>query len=277
MILPPVQALFLDPSSPDGFWLTAASRIILTPPRSILFIQGDFDPGVGTGPTCRIGDPSFVGFSTLASMLQLAGFGAVTEVVDTAVTITPQLLSSHGIIVLGSNRRMFTTAEEDAIESFVRSGGGLVSYADATFGPGNDVSDNQILSRFGLLVAWDNLGGPVVAGSLSAHPISAGVGLGVGGEGVSIIEIVGNGTDPVVNVAPCVANGGACLPYPLPAPSGLPNPTFSACAAVTAGLGRVVATFDRNTFFNPPGYGTHIMEYSNLAYALNLFLFAGGY
>jgi hypothetical protein len=63
----------------------------------------------------------------------------------------------------------------------------------------------------------------------------------------------------------------------VPAPSGSANPTYSACAAVAAGLGRVVVTYDRNTFFNWPGYGSHLFANSNLAYAMNLFLFAGGY
>jgi hypothetical protein len=277
VILPPVQAVVIDPLSPFGYSVTAASRIFLTPSKSVLFIQGDFDPGFGTGPTCRLADPSFVGFSMLGQALTLAGFSSATEVVDTNVTITPALLQPHGVVVLGSNRRVFTPAEETTLESFVRAGGGLVSYADATFGPGNVASDNQILSKFGMLAATDNFGGPVVAGSLAQHPIAAGVNLGFGGEGVSIVELVGNGLDVLQNVAPCVMNGGACLPYPVAPPSGLPNPQFSACAAALAGYGRAVATFDRNTFFNWPGYGTNILDHSNLAYALNLFLFAAGF
>jgi hypothetical protein len=275
--LPPLQAVVIDPLSPVGYSITAASAITLVPTKSVLFIQGDFDPGLGTGPTCRLADNSPLGFSFLGGMLQAIGFGSVTEVVDTAITVTPQFLSAYGIIVLGSNRRTFAPAEESALEAFVRGGGGLVSYADATFGPGNVDSDNQVLSHFGLLSAADNFGGPVVASSLSPHPISSGVALGVGGEGVSIVEIVGNGIDTITNVAPCLANGGACLPYPIVPPSGSANPTFSACAAVDANLGRVVATFDRNTFFNFPGYGSNILANSNLAYAINLFLYAGGY
>jgi hypothetical protein len=275
--LPPLQAVVIDPMSPVGFTVTAASVVSLMPTKSVLFIQGDYDPGFGVGPTCRLGDTSFVGFSQLGEVLQVIGFSAATEVVDATTTVDAQLLAPHGIVVLGSNRRVFTPAEESTLENFVRNGGGLVSYADSTFGPGNVQSDNQILTRFGLLSASDNFGGPVVAGTFTTHPISTGLSGGIGGEGVSLVEIVGNGIDPVVNVAPCILNGGACLPYPVPAPSGLPNPTFSACAAVSAGLGRAVATFDRNTFFNWPGYGSNLFDRSNLAYAVNLFLYAGGY
>jgi hypothetical protein len=277
IILPALQAVVIDPMSPVGYSVTAASKIFLTPSKSVLFIQGDYDPGFGTGPTCRLSDPSFVGFSMLGQALVLAGFSSATEVVDTNVTITPSLLSPHGVVVLGSNRRVFTPAEETTFENYVRAGGGLVSYADGTFGPGNVASDNQVISRFGLLVADDNFGGPVLAGSFAPHPIAAGLTLGFGGEGVSIVELVGNGIDVLQNVAPCISNGGACLPYPVAAPSGLPNPQFSACAAALAGYGRAVVTFDRNTFFNWPGYGTNILDYSNLAYGLNLFLFAAGY
>ena len=46
---------------------------------------------------------------------------------------------------------------------------------------------------------------------------------------------------------------------------------------MTATLGRVVATYDRNTFFNWPGYGSCLYVNSNLPYAMNLFLYAAGY
>jgi hypothetical protein len=273
--IPPLQAIVMDPMSPVGFTVTAASVITLVPTKSVLFLQGGYDPGVG--PTSRLADTSPFGFSTLRDLLIAIGFSAATEVVDTTVTVTPQLLQPHGLLVLGSNAKVFAPGEVNAIEGFVRAGGGLVSYADSTFGPGNVDSDNQVLSRFGLLAAADNFGGPVLATTFLPHPISAGLFLGVRGEGVSIIEVVGNATDTITNVCPCLSNGGACFPYPVVAPSGSLNPTYSACAAVSAGLGRVVATFDRNTFFNWPGYGSNILDASNLSYAVNLFLYAGGY
>jgi hypothetical protein len=278
IVLPPIQAVVADPAAPGGFVLTAASAITLLPAKSVLFLQGDFDPGIlGLGPHCRLSDPSPVGFSTLRDVLLAIGFNAATEVEDVAVTITPQLLAPHGVLVLGSNRRTFTTTEVDAVEAFVRGGGGLVTYSDFMFGPGSAASDNQVLARFGLLTADDNFGGTVTAGSFAAHPVSAGLPLGIRGEGVSVIEIVGNAVDTFVNVAPCVSNGAACAPVPVVAPSGSATPTYGASVAVSAGLGRVLATFDRNTFFNYPGYGTSIVEASNLPYAVNLFLWAAGY
>jgi len=144
------------------------------------------------------------------------------------------------------------------------------------FGPGSVSSDNQVLTRFGLLTTDDNFGGLQVASAFTPHPISAGITFGVAGEGISIIEIVGNGVDTITSVSDCVSNGNACLPYPPAAPSGSPSPTYSVCAAVSAGAGRVVATFDRNTFFNYPGIGTNLFDMSNLTYALNVFFWAGG-
>jgi hypothetical protein len=275
--VPPLQAAVIDPFSPIGFSMTAASAVTLQPAKSVLFLQGDHDPGLGTGPHCRLADPSPYGFAALASLLVTVGFSQATEVVDTAVTVSPQLLAPHGVVVVGSNQKAWTTPEVDAIESFVRAGGGLVPYSDSMFGPGSVASDNQVLGRFGLLTTPDNFGGPVLATSFVPHPISAGLPFGVKGEGVSILEIVGNGTDVVTNVVPCLSNNGACFPYPFVAPSGASNPVYSACAAVDASLGRVVATFDRNTFFNFPGTGTNITEASNASYAINLFLWAGGY
>jgi hypothetical protein len=276
--LPPVQAFVADPTSPFGFRLTAASAVTLMPTKNVLFIQGDFDPGVfGLGPHCRLSDTSLVGFSQLRDFLKIVGFSQVNEVVDTTVAITPALLSTYGVVVLGSNHKTFTNYEVNVLENYVRAGGGLVAYSDSMFGPGSVPSDNQVLTRFGLLTTSDNFGGPVFATSFAPHPISAGLTLGVGGEGVSIFEIVGNATDTFANVTDCVTNGGACLPYPPVAPSGSANPVYSACVAVDAGMGRVVGTFDRNTFFNYPGFGSNLLEVSNLSYAINIFLWTGGY
>lgn len=272
--VPPMQAAVADPNLPSGFGLTAATAITFAPSKSILFIQGDWDPGVGA--TCRISDPGPFGFSMLASLLLTAGFNGASEVVDSSVTVTAQLLAPHGIVVLGSNRRAFATVEVDAIEAFVRGGGGLVSYSDSTFGPGSTASDNQVLSRFGLLMCPDNFGGPVFTNAFIPHPISAGV-ASVGAEGVGLVEVVGNGIDTITSVCPCAAGSGPCAPFPAVAPSGSANPVYAACAAVNAGTGRVVATFDRNTFFNPPGYGSSLADAANCAYAMNLFLWAGGY
>jgi hypothetical protein len=275
--LPPLQAAVLDPFSPAGYALTAASVVTLEPAKSILFVQGDFDPGFGAGPHCRLADTSPVGYSQLRDLLLLAGFSQASEVVDTAVTITPQVLAPHGVVVLGTNQRALAASEVDAIEAYVRAGGGLVSYSDFMFGPGAPGSDNQVLSRFGLLTTSDNFGGAVLASTFAPHAIAAGLSLGVRGEGVSILEIVGNATDVFMNVIPCLSNAGACFPLPSLAPSGSAAPTYTACAAVEAGVGRVVATFDRNTFFNYPGYGSNLFDVSNAQYAVNLFVWAGGY
>jgi hypothetical protein len=274
LVMPPLQAAIADSQWPSGFALTAASQITFLPSKSILFIQGDFDPGVG--PTCRLADTGPFGFSMLAGLLAAAGFSATTEVVDSQVTVDAQLLGPHGVVVLGSNRRVFTTAEVNALESFVRNGGGLVSYADATFGPGDTASDNQVLSRFGVLLALDNFGGAVFASPFNDHAISAGV-ASVGAEGVSLIEIVGNGIDVITNVGPCTSPTGPCAPFPGVAPSGSASPVYSTCVAITAGSGRVAVTFDRNSFFNPPGYGSCLTDASNMPFAVNLFLWAGGY
>ena len=60
-------------------------------------------------------------------------------------------------------------------------------------------------------------------------------------------------------------------------PIGSQNPYYTMIAARKYGLGRVVATFDRNTFFNPPGLGTNISNDSNSYYAINLFMWVAGY
>ena len=174
--------------------------------------------------------------------------------------VTPQLLSPHGVVVLGTNAKMFTPAEETAIETFVRGGGGLVSYSDSMFGPGSVASDNQILSRFGLLTDRDNFGGPVIATTFAPHPISAGVSRRRAARASASSR--SSETRPTRSRRHSLPLERRRLP-----PISRRRAERLAQSRLTAparrsrrGLGRVVATFDRNTFFNFPGYGTNITD-----------------
>jgi hypothetical protein len=50
--------------------------------------------------------------------------------------------------------------------------------------------------------------------------------------------------------------------------------SIAALAIAEVGAGRVVGAFDRNTFFNPPGVGSHIDRHDNEIFAQNLVLWA---
>lgn len=276
--LPGIQGVLLDPTSPEGFRMTGASRITLKPAKSIVFVQGDYNPG--PIPNCRLADVSPYGFSTLRDTLSAAGFSSVTEVIDTTTTLNAAFTAGKGVIVLGSNQRTLSSTEITTLHNFVRTGNGVVVYADAQFGPNNWNSDNGFLVPFGLAVAPDNFGGNTAFGSFATHPVTRGLTTGITAEGISLIQ---TGTPTLayalspIALAPCASNPG-CAPTPASPPMPSANPAYTAIAvASSTGGGRVAVTCDRNTFLNPPGIGTSLEAADNLLYAINLFYWAAGY
>ena len=99
---------------------------------------------------------------------------------------------------------------------------------------------------------------------------------GFDAEGMSFAHVIGGTVDAPQLLADCQWNavgppGSGCASAS-PATSTNSGP-LAVCAA---GLGRVAVTFDRNTFLNPPGFGTHLYSASNLIYAMNLFMWTAG-
>lgn len=67
-------------------------------------------------------------------------------------------LSSYDVLVFGSNNAVYSEASIDAIESYIRGGGGAIFISDANFGSDwadASNSDQQFLDRFGLIVNQD--------------------------------------------------------------------------------------------------------------------------
>jgi hypothetical protein len=288
-LAPPVQAIVFDPASPLAFSASGAIQIDFKAPPDILFIQGVQNP-FGFGNQSRLSDSSFFGCSQLRTQLYLAGFSLVDEFVHTAQTpLTAALLAPYEAVVLAANRTPFTPAEIALLDAFVRGGGGLVAYADFTFGidadpnvPGGYLTtcdaydaDNAVLANFGLQILPDNFAPTTTITDFAAHPVTRGLPLGVQGEGLSLVRALSGSTESPVILADAVANGlvpgsGWCPTNP-PLQPGDPIGAIGVCEP---GAGRVAVTFDRNTFLNTPGFGTCLFSASNLVYAVNLFLWA---
>lgn len=188
-------------------------------------------------------------------------------------------LDSYEGIVLGSNNAVYGAAQIDAIEDYVRSGGGVLFISDANFGSDwadAPNSDQQFLDRFGWIMQQDQ--GTYALNRADGdyleptHPILVGVD-SFDGEGVSPIvvptsDIPGVGSTLIVRAMPGAQtrnNNGN------PGTSRAVGPNDAALAVAAAGTGRIVGHFDRNTFFNLGGAGTNINRLDNMTYALNLF------
>ncbi|MEM6334772.1 MAG: PEP-CTERM sorting domain-containing protein [Planctomycetota bacterium] len=197
-------------------------------------------------------------------------------------------LSAYDAVVFGSNNAVYGTAAADAVEAYVRGGGGVMFISDANFGDNwRDASDSDqpFLDRFGLTANQDR--GTYTRDRedgeflIPDHPVLAGVNT-FDGEGVTpitvepnlpagvTIDILANAQGQVRRNVPPFSGGNE---------QGDSTPATAADAALLAGradLGRIIGHFDRNTFFNMNGAGTNINRFENAQLAVNIFTYLAG-
>lgn len=237
------------------------------------------------------------GWGQLATLLRGNGF-TVSQVTETAenssgpsagiaVPFETLDLSAFDGIVFGSNNAAYNPAQVDAVDNYIRGGGGALFISDANFGGSwSDAadSDQAFLDRYGLVMHQDQgqyaltrAAGDFVAPD---HPLFAGVNA-FDGEGVSPIEVVG-GVDGVTYEILARAEGQTRLNDRTGSAGTSRAAGLNDAAVVIAevGPGRVIGHFDRNTFFNDNGAGTFLERETsafggaaldNDRYALNLF------
>ncbi|MEM7577777.1 MAG: hypothetical protein AAF328_09900 [Planctomycetota bacterium] len=274
---------------------------------SILFIRGAdrsggfLEAGNDTQRTEQLADLNNFqtfggnhGWGELSAALEADGFTLtqLTETVEAnnvagptqgvALDLTQIDLAAYDAVVFGSNNARYTAASVDALETYVRNGGGAVFISDANFGgdwaDASD-SDQPFLDRFGLVAHQDqgtyslfrNQGDFLVPD----HPILDGVDR-FDGEGVTPIRVVNRNVPGVEHTILATAKGSTRLneaPFGNrnQGPSRAAGPDDAVSLAVTAERGRLVGHFDRNTFFNQGGAGTNLNRFDNEQYALNLF------
>lgn len=193
-------------------------------------------------------------------------------------------LSQYAAIVFGSNNAVYSGAQIDALESYIREGGSAVFISDANFGSDwcdAPNSDQQFLDRFGLVMNQDQGEYTVDRAQgefiIPDHPIFAGVDTFMG-EGVSP-GFIPTTTPPagVVITRLAAASGATRNNDGTPGVNlcqGSSRQTTSqdgSLIVASVDSGRVAIHFDRNTFFNKNGAGTDITEHDNTRYARNLF------
>ncbi|PQJ34571.1 hypothetical protein BSZ35_08145 [Salinibacter sp. 10B] len=275
----------------------AAAPSTIDPLPQILFVRG----GPGTGgfleggsddQLSSIHDPSTDsgnhGWAALAAELRDLGFALeerreepVSNGVPTPLPFDQMTLSTYDIIVLGSNNAAYTPAQVDAVESFVRNGGGLLVISDANFGqdwPDAPTSDQAFLDRWGLIMNQDRAAYSISRDEYRAasHPILTGVSA-FDGEGVSPVTVGSVPDDVHVRIlgsaeAQVRRNDSASGQ----GTSSAATDDDAALLAGSVGEGRFVVHFDRNTFFNENGAGTDITRLDNRTLARNLFQWLNG-
>ena len=236
------------------------------------------------------------GWATLATKLRGEGY-TVTQVKEPLEADAPATgqttgaplalqsmsLSQYDAIVMASNNAVYSKTQVDALDAYVNNGGGVLFISDGNFGSSwadSPTSDNAFLARYGMAFNQDNgqytlsrSGGDFARPD---EPILFGVDA-FDGEGVSPIRLAATAPDGVTVRRVAGAKGTTYDNNP----SSMANDSRGAARAVdsrdaslvlaNAGVGRVAAFFDRNTFFNANGAGTDITKNDNARLASNLF------
>jgi hypothetical protein len=198
-------------------------------------------------------------------------------------------LADYDVVVFGSNNAVYFPSQIDAVDAYIRGGGGAIFISDANFGSVRgdaQKSDQQFLDRFGVLVNEDRgtyqLNRGDGSGSFTEFrspdsSILAGVD-DFDGEGVSPFTLPSDlSTLPADVTAEIIAGVPAGQTIRGPGNNTRPATTSDAALlALEAGNGRIIGHFDRNTFFNLNGAGTNINRFDNAQLALNIFEFAAG-
>ena len=207
---------------------------------------------------------------------QTTGAGIAFELMD---------LNLYDVIVFASNNAVYTTQSVDAVESYIRGGGGAIFISDANFGSDwadASNSDQQFLERFGFIAHQDRGTYSIERSTgdflIPNHPIFDGVDR-FDGEGVTPIRV----ETPTAGVSPSILalaegqtrlNNGSGGNNQGSSRAAGPNDAVLLYADVDQG--RLIGHFDRNTFFNQNGAGTNINRFDNTQFAINLFTAAAG-
>jgi hypothetical protein len=232
--------------------------------------------GGGDDNTCDINDAQNQrGWATLRETLIAGGFLVEQRQEGPLASPAPADLSNldaYAIVVFGSNNFVYSAADADAVETYVRKGGAALFISDAGFGrtgyAESPASDQPFMSRFDLVMTEDandivSLDPPRFPDP--AHPVLTGV-TRIQADGTSAIRIV----DLVGDVAPTLLVHK--MPDDVRIAGALQPATASDAAVVVAqvGLGRVAGLCDRDVIANlNPSSGIGMA--SNRVLALNLF------
>ncbi len=256
-----------------------------------LYIYGDVadDGTVPSGPKepfhqMRLNDTGRLGMSEFKAALEEAGFD-LTEKYDAAIELNEAFLKNYRVIMLASNQRRFTPAEAEAVENWVKAGGGLMAWSDSAFGGhyrkagiGNTLgrdSNNIITEPFGMYFLTDNGGGNYLISDYTEdhylNNYNRKGGVRFRGEGVSCVRV----SPPARMLAPLQAGGlgGRMSVNKVDAPY---QPKADAALAVAEpGKGRVIGVFDRNFLWNA-GDGTRLSHVDNREFTQRMAVWAAG-
>ncbi|MEO0795263.1 MAG: malectin domain-containing carbohydrate-binding protein [Verrucomicrobiota bacterium] len=266
---PLIWLLFAALLAPAGLFAT----------KRVAYIYGDVAAN-GTIPSgaaapydqMLLDDTGSTGLSIFESTIQGEGY-TITQHYDQSLSLDAAFLYQFDVIIFGLHQRVWNTTEQQALDQWIRDGGGILMYSDSAAGGlfsivgiGNSTGQtavNSILSNYGMEVAVDQGGGTrgYQASSDTTNPIVFGS-LIFEGEGVSPVAVDPNGiAEAIMPLDPANRVSGGNLSIGTSGIS-ISNPIWAVIGHASVGEGNVIAIFDRQPLWNN-GPGSDILEEDN--------------
>jgi hypothetical protein len=212
------------------------------------------------------------GLSIFKTLIEGEGY-TISQVYDGSLTMDAAFLNQYDVIIFGLHQRVWTEAEQAALDVWIRAGGGILMYSDSAAGgffsevgiknQTGQRAVNSILSNYGMQVTVDQAGGTrgYRAAEGKSNPIIWDRAV-FEGEGVSPVAIDPAG-DAVALIplddASKVSGGGLTIDA---VGVTIANPVWAVMGHSQVDRGNVIAIFDRQPFWNN-GPGSDINEEDN--------------
>ena len=250
-------------------------------PKRIAYIHGDIAAD-GTLPSGEkpayhkmlLTDSGKTGLSQFREMVEAEGY-VIEQYYDRETTLDQAFLEKHAVLIFGLHQKLWSEAEKEALDSWLKAGGGMLIYSDSAsgghfgqVGAQNPVGQrvvNNLITQYGMQVTRDQANGVKAyrADPDEPHPLMKGRPV-LEGEGVSPVAIhpesgaralIPYRDDPrnKVHGAPHIRNREGVT---------FESPQFAALALRTVGKGHVIVMFDRQPMWNG-GPGSDIGKRDN--------------
>ncbi|QBG47878.1 hypothetical protein EGM51_10900 [Verrucomicrobia bacterium S94] len=218
-------------------------------------------------------DTGTTGCSQFKAMVEAEGY-TISQHYDQDTTLDAAFLHSFDVIIFGLHQKIWSSTEKNALDTWIRAGGGILMYSDSAAGgkynvvginnPTGQNAVNNILSQYGMEVTVDQGGGvrSYFPDAESSNPIIWDQPV-FEGEGVSPVAVDPNSSAQVlIPFSDSNKLTGTSMNSPAAGGITIANPQWAVIAVNQIGDGNVIAIFDRQPIWNS-GPGSDINKEDN--------------
>jgi len=219
-----------------------------------------------------ITDEGATGLSQFRSLVESQGHN-ISQYYDANTELTSNFLNQFDVVIFGLHQKRWSAAEKNALDVWIRGGGGMLTYSDSASGgrfnlvgaqnPVGQRTVNNLISQYGMQVTVDQAHGvkAVRPGPDNNHPIVEGR-LIIEGEGVSPVAVDRNAGVQILIPYEDQDRVSGALTLPHRQNITINNPLFATLALRPLDQGNIIVMFDRQPMWNA-GPGSSINRRDN--------------